>query len=100
MSTLMPGMMPWPLSTSTNWVPSAARWKRVSSKRMDPEMYWPSPGAEYSSSRHARRLSSVFSTPTVARRLPVVALDSSEARLFFFFFFLVCVWVGCVGGKG
>jgi len=40
-----------------------------------------SPGAVYSSSRHARRLSSVFSTPTESSLLPVVALDSSEARM-------------------
>ena len=46
-----------------------------------PEMYCPRPGAVYSSSLHARRFSSVFSTPTDARRLPVVALDSSEARM-------------------
>lgn len=35
----------------------------------------------YKSSRHARRFSSVFSTPTDARRFPVVAFDSSEARM-------------------
>jgi hypothetical protein len=35
------------------------------------------PGAVYSSSLHARLLSSVFSTSTDSRRLPVVALDSS-----------------------
>ena len=60
------------LSVSTNCTPSLPFWYSVSSNMMAPLMYCPSPGAVYSSWRHARRLSSVFSTPTDSRRLPVL----------------------------
>ncbi len=36
MSTLMPGMIPFAVSTSRSGVPSAAFWRSVSSKRMTP----------------------------------------------------------------
>lgn len=39
------------------------------------------PGVVYISSRHSRRFSLVSSMPTAMRRLPVVALLSSEARM-------------------
>ena len=65
-STLMPGRMPCSRRVSTNGLPSAPDWYSVSSNMMHPEMYCPSPGAVYNSSRQSRRLVSVFSTPAHA----------------------------------
>ena len=80
-STLMPGMMSWLLSTSTNARPSFALCRSVSSYRMTPLMYSPAPCVLKSSCRHARRLSSVDSTPIEARRRVMVPVLSSAARM-------------------
>jgi hypothetical protein len=77
----MPGMIFWSFITCTKDLPELVFWNSVSSNRIAPEMYWPRPGVVSSSSRYARRLSSVFSTPMESRRLPQVALDSSMARM-------------------
>ena len=79
-STLMPEMTPWPASTSTKGAPSEACWRIVSSNRMTPEMNSLAPGVVNSSSRYARRLSSVDSTLIAANRFSIVPALSSAAR--------------------
>jgi hypothetical protein len=55
-------IMPFLRIASEKGVPSAHLWNSVSSKSRKPEMYFDSSGVASSSSRYARRFSSVFST--------------------------------------
>lgn len=54
---------PLPLAPAPHHPKARTFWKRVSSNMMAPLMYCPRPGVVTSSSRYARRLSSVFSRP-------------------------------------
>src|SRR6266496_863451 len=81
LSTLIPGAMPWRLSTSGKRVPSAARWRMVSSNRITPLMNRPALSVVNSSSRYARRFSSVEATSMDASRLVIVPVLSSAARM-------------------
>ena len=45
-STLIPGKTPLAFRRSTKGVPLEWLWKRVSSYKIEPEIYLPSPGAE------------------------------------------------------
>merc|ERR1719271_1676623 len=69
-----------PLSTSTKGLPAGSSWKRVSSYRIAPEMYWLMPGVVKRRLRHVWRFASVFSRPMDSRRLPTVPVDSSQAK--------------------
>src|SRR5450830_537264 len=80
-STLMPGITPWRRRTSGNGVPSAAFWRRVSSKRITPLMASPIPAVVKRISRYARRFCSVDSTPIPASRFAIVGALSSAARM-------------------
>src|SRR5688572_993236 len=80
-STLMPGATPFSFKIFTSGVPSAAFWRIVSSYRITPLMYSAMRGARNSSSRYARRLSSVLSTPIASKRLLMVLVLSSAARM-------------------
>src|SRR5258706_11055756 len=80
-STLIPGRMPWSLRIFTSGAPSAAFWRMVSSYRITALMYFAAPGARNSSSRYARRLSSVFGTPIASNRRLIVLVLSSAARM-------------------
>ena len=51
LSTLMPGRMPREASSAPKFVPSAALWRSVSSKRMTPLMYSSIPSVVKRSSR-------------------------------------------------
>ncbi len=64
-----------------NGTPSCVDWRIVSSKRMTPETHSPRPGVVNSSSRYARRLSSVDSTPIESKRFLIVPELSSAARM-------------------
>ena len=69
-----------PGRASTKGLPFGSSWKRVSSKRMAPEMYSLMPGVVNRRLRHVWRFSSVFSRPMLSRRAPTVPVDSSHAR--------------------
>ena len=51
LSTLIPGKMPWAVSSSLNGVPSAVLWRIVSSNRITPLTNSPNPSVVNSSSR-------------------------------------------------
>jgi hypothetical protein len=78
-STLMPGMMPAPVSAETKDAPVLVFWRMVSSKRIAPLMHAPRPGALTISSRQSRRAPSVWGMFSFAKRLLQVALLSSMA---------------------
>jgi len=61
-------------------LPAGSSWKRVSSYRIAPEMYWLRPGVVKSRLRHVWRFVSVFSRPMDSKRLPTVPVDSSQAN--------------------
>src|SRR5690606_13213005 len=77
----MPGIMPLSAMYWANGTPSRVFWRMVSSYRIAPLMYSLSFGVVRSSSRYARRFSSVFSMPTPAKRLAIVPEDSSMAMM-------------------
>ena len=80
-STLMPACSPASASARGNGRPSARCWRSVSSHRMTPLMRPARPSPVTSSSRYARRCSSVGSTPTPSRRRDMVPGLSSAARM-------------------
>src|SRR5690349_1799139 len=81
LSTLIPGMTPFDSSSFGNGVPSAADWRIVSSNRITPLMYSSTPSVANSSSRYARRLSSVDSMSIESKRFLIVPSLSSAARI-------------------
>ena len=81
LSTLMPGMIPFDASSFGNGVPSALDWRIVSSNRITPLMNSSTPSVVNSSSRYARRVSSVDSTPIESKRFLIVPSLSSAARM-------------------
>ena len=81
LSTLIPGTMFCSFKQSTIFFPSVVDWYRVSSKRMEPEMYCPKPGVVNKSCLQACLLASVLSNPIDANLFPQVAFDSSIARI-------------------
>ena len=81
LSTLMPGMTPCDCKTSTMRRPSDVSWRIVSSKRITPLIVSPRPSVVKSSSRQARRLSSVASTSILSSRRAIVGWLSSAARM-------------------
>ena len=62
-------------------MPSEALWRIVSSKRITPLMCSSTPSVVKSSSRYARRFSSVDSTPIESKRFLIVPSLSSAARI-------------------
>ena len=81
LSTLMPEITPCSSRSLTKGLPFLVFWRMVSSNMMQPEMYSPRSGVRKSSSRYERRFSSSLATPIGAKRLPMVPLDSSAARM-------------------
>lgn len=77
----MPGTMFSSTKQSTISFPSVVDWYNVSSKRIAPEMYSPSPGVVHNSCLYACRFTSLFSSPIDDNRKPQVALDSSIAKI-------------------
>lgn len=65
---------------TTNSPPSHVE-RSVSSKTMTPEMYCESPGVVKSIFRYRMRFPSVFSKLTASKRLPIVCMLSSAARM-------------------
>src|SRR5215211_6271716 len=74
-------MTPFDSRSCGNGVPSAADCLIVSSYRITPLMKSLTPSAEKSSSRYARRLSSVDSTLIESKRFLIVPSLSSAARI-------------------
>jgi len=62
-------------------IPEAVFWYRVSSNNITPLRHSKAPGVVNRSSLRARLFASTFSTLMLAKRLPIVPVDSSAARI-------------------
>lgn len=71
--------MPTAIRQSTNDRPLSLLWRIVSSQRIAPLMLSARPGAEMSSSRQARRISTFCAMPSAAKRASQVGVLSSIA---------------------